>query len=243
MLRGIRRHIGANIVGYVALFAALGGTSYAAVRLAPGSVTTQALQNGAVTSAKLARGSVGADQVRKRSLTAQDFKSGAVIAALNGLAGKNGANGSDGPAGASGARGPAGHDGSAAIAARIAGSGSVSAPHQASTSVPVTGASWTQAANSLDLITGAMTLQIPATCTGSFGNALVVSVDGVPTTVGIAPTSPANTSVRIPFVVSELMEPGADTKHTLTAAFANTCTKSGEDYTVSNMKIDVVNFN
>jgi hypothetical protein len=28
----------------------------------------------------------------------------------------------------------------------------------------------------------------------------------------------------------------------LTAAFANSCTKSGEDYTVSDVKLDVVKF-
>jgi hypothetical protein len=252
MLSAVLRHFRGNVVAYVALFAALGGTSYAAVTLAPGSVTTKALANGAVTNAKLARNSVGANQLRHRSVSAADFKAGALATALKGLAGKKGTdglsgidgiNGSGGPAGPTGPMGPAGHDGSASIAARIVGTGTVTAPHQASTNVPLTGATWTQAANSLNLVTGSMRLEIPATCTGSFGNELVVSVDGTPNTIALAPTTPANGTVTVPFVVSELTEPGSDTQHTLTAALANSCSKSGEDYTVSNVKIDVVNFN
>jgi hypothetical protein len=53
-------HVKHNVVAYLALFVALGGTSYAAVNLPAGSVGSKQLRNGAVTNAKLARGSVGA---------------------------------------------------------------------------------------------------------------------------------------------------------------------------------------
>jgi len=226
------RHLRGNAVAYVALFTALGGTSYAAVNLAPGSVTARTLANGAVTHTKLAAGSVGTSNIRSKSLTAADLRPGLTKA----LKGPKGTTGPAGP------RGPAGHDGSASIAASIRGTGTVTAPHQASTNVPLAGASWTQAANSLDLITGSMTVQIPASCTGSFGNSLVVSVDGTPETIGVVPSAPASTTQTIPFAVSEIMEPAADTQHTMKAALANTCTKSGEDFTVSNVKIDVASF-
>lgn len=52
-------HLKANVVGYVALFVALGGTSYAAVILPADSVGSRQLRNGAVINAKLANGSVG----------------------------------------------------------------------------------------------------------------------------------------------------------------------------------------
>lgn len=51
------------MIGYLALFVALGGTSYAAISLPAGSVGTRQLHNGAVTSRKLANGSVGAKKL------------------------------------------------------------------------------------------------------------------------------------------------------------------------------------
>ncbi len=52
-------HLKHNVVAYLALFVALGGTSYAAVNLPAGSVGTKQLRNGVVTNKKLANGSVG----------------------------------------------------------------------------------------------------------------------------------------------------------------------------------------
>ena len=49
-------HIRSNAVGYIALFVALGGTSYAAIAIPAGSVGTRQLRNGAVTPVKLNRG-------------------------------------------------------------------------------------------------------------------------------------------------------------------------------------------
>jgi hypothetical protein len=254
MLSGIAGHLRANVVGYLALFAALGGTSYAAVRLAPGSVNTSALANGAVTHSKLAPGSVGANDIVKRSLSASVFKPGALLTAVNAASGSKGgsgaagANGSAGLAGANGAQGPAGSagqagaDGSASIVMKARDTATVTAPHGASTDVPLSGGTWTQGANDVNLITGSVQLGIPSTCTGSFGNALSIYVDGVANTFALAPTAPASSTVTIPFLVSELMEPGTSTQHTITAKLANSCTKSGEDYTVSNVKVDVVTF-
>ncbi|MEA2144767.1 MAG: hypothetical protein QOG59_354 [Solirubrobacteraceae bacterium] len=247
----IVHHIRGNAVGYVALFTAMGGTSYAAVTLAPGSVKTNALANGAVTHAKLARNSVGSANVRNHSLVASDFKAGALAFGARGAPGATGAAGSPGPTGphglkgldgSAGPQGPKGLDGSASVVITARETGSVTAPPGASTSIPLTGASWTQAANDVNLITGSMAVSIPSSCTGSFGNSLVVSVDGAPNTFGFAPIVPASSTVTIPFVVSELMEPSVATQHTITAALANACTKAGEDYSVSNVKIDVVNF-
>jgi hypothetical protein len=154
-----------------------------------------------------------------------------------------------GPAGPRGATGPAGPvagpagSTSAAVQLRALSTGTVTAPHGASTSVPLSGASWTQAAGDLDLVVGSVTLQTPSACTGSFGNALVINVDGKATTFGLAPTTPASSSVTLPISVAGIMEPAASTSHTITAALANACTKSGEDFTVNNVKLDVVKFN
>lgn len=51
-------HVRGNLVAYLALFVALGGTSYAAVQLPAGSVGAHQLKNHSITSAKLNPGSI-----------------------------------------------------------------------------------------------------------------------------------------------------------------------------------------
>lgn len=76
-------HIRANVVGYVALFIALGGTSYAAIKLPANSVGTRQVKNSAITSAK----------VRNGTLRPQDFASGTA---------RRGVRGPEGPPGPAG---------------------------------------------------------------------------------------------------------------------------------------------
>jgi hypothetical protein len=80
-------HARRNVVAYLALFVALGGTSYAAIKLPAGSVGTKQLRKGAVTKSKIS----------KRTRTA-----------LRGPRGKTGPPGLQGPTGATGVAGPAG---------------------------------------------------------------------------------------------------------------------------------------
>lgn len=245
MTHRLLHHLRGNAVGYLALFVALGGSSYAAVQLAPGSVKARALAPGAVTHAKLARNSVNANDVKNKTLTPSDFKSGTFLKGLKGDAGPQGLGGVPGlkgETGAPGPQGPAGHDGSASISARagLAG-GAVTAPHSAATNIPLSNNTWTQSAGQLELLAGSVTMNVPSSCTGSFGNSIIVSVDGTAETFASAPTVPASGTVTMPLVVGTLSEPNSDTPHTLTAQFASSCTKSGEDYTVTGAKLDVIN--
>ena len=73
-------HVKGNIVGYLALFIALGGTSYAAVNLPRNSVGNKQLRANAVTSGK----------VKNRTLRPTDFAPGTL---------RRGLRGPDGPAG------------------------------------------------------------------------------------------------------------------------------------------------
>jgi hypothetical protein len=238
-------HLKHNLVGYVALFAALGGTSYAAVRLKDGSVTSRALATGAVTHSKLAVNSINGKNIMKGSLTGAAFAPGLLkgSAGTNGTNGTAGGNGSRGVAGPAGPQGAAGIDGNGAIVARARSAGSVAAPHGASTSVPLgSGTTWNQAPGEINLVTGSVTMTTPSACTGSFGNALNIQVDGVPATFALAPTAPASTTVTMPIAVMSLMEPAGSTSHRITASLGNSCTKGGEDFTVSDVKLDILKF-
>ena len=248
-------HLRSNLVAYVALFVALGGSSYAAVRLAPGSVTTRALAKRAVTHGKLAANSVGTKNIANGSLTRADFKPGTLSG--SGAKGDTGASGpagpagpgqhavkgDRGPAGPAGPTGPTGPPGGAYIGAKALFSGSVTAPHGASTNVPLSSNSWTQGAGELDLLAGSVTVKTPPSCTGSFGNALIVNVDGQANTFAVPPQVPASSSVTVPVVVGTLADSGSSAQHTVTASLANSCTKSGEDFTVNQVKLDVLKFN
>jgi hypothetical protein len=83
----------ANVTATIALFIAVGGTSYAAVQLPRNSVG----------SAQLRAGSVGSSEVRNRSLQATDLSR----AARSFLRGQRGAVGPQGPAGPPGSAGGA----------------------------------------------------------------------------------------------------------------------------------------
>lgn len=69
----LRAHLEGNLVGYVALFVALGGTTYAAATAPKNSVVTKSIKKGAVTNAKLAKNAVTGTKVRNGSLTAADI--------------------------------------------------------------------------------------------------------------------------------------------------------------------------
>jgi hypothetical protein len=88
----------ANVIATLALFVALGGSSYAAVELSRGEVKTKNLAAGSVTSAK----------VKNRTLRARDFRVGRLPA---GPQGAPGAQGAQGPKGDQGSPGMAGMPG------------------------------------------------------------------------------------------------------------------------------------
>lgn len=94
----MRKHLNpALVLSIVAVFIALGGTSYAISQLPKNSVGTKQIKKNAVNSAK----------VKDRSLLVKDFKKGQLPK------GATGAAGATGPAGPVGTTGPAGAAGSA----------------------------------------------------------------------------------------------------------------------------------
>ena len=96
-MRRIPRPTPSMVVASLALAVALSGTAVAAsVALAPNSVGTPQLKNGAVTTAKVKNNTITTAKVPNGALLAADFKAGQIPA------------GPAGPAGAAGAAGPAG---------------------------------------------------------------------------------------------------------------------------------------
>jgi hypothetical protein len=98
----MRAHLRRNLVAYLALFVALGGTSYAATALSKNSVGAAQIKRNAVNTAK----------VRDGSLLARDFRPGQLPAGPRGVAGTQGL---PGPAGADGAPGATGAAGPGAV--------------------------------------------------------------------------------------------------------------------------------
>jgi hypothetical protein len=115
MLVIIGAHVRRHIVGYVALFVALGGTSYAAVSLPRNSVTAKQIAPGGVGSSELKNGAVTSAKVQ--GLRLEDFKpnelskltsSGVATQGQQGGRGAPGPQGPEGPQGPPGATGPPG---------------------------------------------------------------------------------------------------------------------------------------
>lgn len=103
-----RRPSPSMVVSSVALFVALGGTSYAAVALPSNSVGTPQLKRNAVASSKLGRNAVTSLKVKDGSLMAVDFKAGQLPAGPQGPKGDPGAPGAKGDPGLKGEQGPQG---------------------------------------------------------------------------------------------------------------------------------------
>lgn len=108
----LQRHLLQNVVGYVALFIALGGSSYAVVTLSKGSVKAKHIAKNAVNSTK----------VKDRSLLVKDFKPGQLKytqgqPGLQGPPELQGPQGDTGPQGEKGEPGAAGEPGTMGISA------------------------------------------------------------------------------------------------------------------------------
>lgn len=74
----ILRHVRSNVVAYLALLVAMSGTSYAAVQIANGSVTTRKLANNAVVSAKVRNEGIKSIDVRNNAIGSGDLRDNAV---------------------------------------------------------------------------------------------------------------------------------------------------------------------
>jgi hypothetical protein len=107
MLHAVGRHVRNQLVGYIALFVALGGVSYAALKLPANSVRSRQISNGQVKNADLAHNAVTSTKVKNGSLLSADFKAGQLPAGAQGPKGDTGPAGTNGQTGLQGVPGTA----------------------------------------------------------------------------------------------------------------------------------------
>ena len=101
-------HLRRNAVAYLALFVALGGTSFAAATV----ITGKNVKDSSLTGADVKKGSLTGSDVKNKSLAPADFN-GSVTGpqGATGPQGPQGATGTQGPQGATGPQGPKGDTG------------------------------------------------------------------------------------------------------------------------------------
>jgi hypothetical protein len=120
----------ANLMATIAVFIALGGTSYAVTQLDNNSVRSKHIQNGQVKRVDLGKNAVTSKKVRNHSLLAKDFRLGQLPQGATGSPGPGGPQGIQGPKGDKGDRGTDGVDGSAKAFATVEpGPGFLGASH------------------------------------------------------------------------------------------------------------------
>ncbi len=96
----------ANVVASIALFAALGGSSYAAI-----SITGKQVRDASLSGRDVRNGSLTTGDVRDQSLLARDFKAGQLPVGPAGDRGAQGPTGPQGPIGPQGLQGVPGGPG------------------------------------------------------------------------------------------------------------------------------------
>jgi hypothetical protein len=100
MLSALRARLTyANVMATVAVFIALGGTSYAAIALTKNSVKSKHIGKGQVKRPDIRKNAVNSAKVMNRSLVAADFKVGQLPAGATGPQGAQGVQGLQGPPG------------------------------------------------------------------------------------------------------------------------------------------------
>jgi hypothetical protein len=175
MLSYLRRHH----IGLVALFIALGGTSYAAAKLPKNSVGSRQIRSGAVTRSKL-----------EKSVRTQLAKAGAA-----GPAGATGPQGPKGDTGAQGLQGSKGDKGDPGPTSADVGGNNVGVTITAGTPIlSPTSDTLERPGKVLVLVTGSFTATCSGACTRQIG-ATLIDEQGVKTQVsGLYGTVDSTTS-------------------------------------------------
>src|SRR4051812_41146463 len=132
----VRRPSPAMVVALLALFVAMGGTGYAALKLPKDSVGAKQIAKDAVGSPEIKNGAVGTSEVKNGSLVQRDFKQGQLP---QGAQGPQGPKGDPGQQGVQGIAGTARGYGSVAFGCAAPSTCTVTAAKNATVYHPLTG--------------------------------------------------------------------------------------------------------
>src|SRR5829696_7023301 len=233
MLR--RRLSFANVMSVIAVFIALGGSSYAISKLPKNSVGKKELKASAVTTAKIKKFAVTKAKIKDGAVDGAKIKDGAVDGAKIKDGAVTSAKVADGSLTQT--------DLNAAtmqfskVVAKARGSSTVEAPTTFAP-YPLDNATYTQAANENDRYVAAVDVTIPSTCVGPTRQASAIllidtnpaspsELDVVGTGAVVAEGS-GTVSKRIEIGSSGTkFEPGAPKAHTLTVLIDSNCTTGG----------------
>jgi len=106
MIKTVGRYARQHHIALIALFVAMGGTSYAA---ATGSIDGREIKNNSVSTNDLRNNGIRSRDVRNGGLLKEDFKAGELPAGATGAQGPRGLTGARGATGATGAAFPTGN--------------------------------------------------------------------------------------------------------------------------------------
>jgi hypothetical protein len=211
----------ANVMASIAIFAALGGTSYAATKLSKDSVRSAHIKNGQVKAPDL-------DPAAMRKLKGDQ-----------GPAGPQGPPGPSGPGGLAGQAGAPGQPGApGTVVTRLRGDGGKSRAW------PQIGEldfeeSFTQAADETVTLYGEAHVEASSDC-DSGSVSVSIWEDDVPVLWGYTWTGSGESSIALAGVGASHFEPGEATEHTLTAQAVDNCDDGHFD--VENIAVNVVRF-
>jgi hypothetical protein len=234
----------ANVTSCLALFIALGGISYAAIKLPRNSVGTAQIKNAQVKKADVARNAISSGSVIDGSLLAKDFKKGELPAGSGGT-GTSGSNGTPGAPGAPGTPGAAGRDGAALVnTATYTGVGSGYTVGQGSfTTLALANKTWTQPANALDFFFARMRIiRDTGTTCDQAGQTLeaYIRLDGDSASTQPIEVQSSGTHVlafKPPY--TWLVPTGAQTSHSVEFFAKSNCGDVGS-WRIQEVRIDVV---
>jgi hypothetical protein len=206
-------------LGVLALFIALGGTSYAAAQVEPNSVGTREIKRRAVQTQDIAYNAVTASRIAPNAVNSDDIEDGSITAAdINlrsfppSVPGPRGETGAQGPQGPQGPEGPVGPEGPEGPEGPVGPSGSPDTPAQVLAKLStVDGAGSGLDADLFDgLESSAFQLRVTGTC-GSGQYMQTIAADG-------SVTCGTDQGVTVPLVLNQTNPASTDTVAQITQA-------------------------